>query len=89
LNGGGAANQGQVFEAYNIAKHQDVPVAFACENNKYGLGTAAARASALTEYYKRGQYIPGLQINGIDVLTVKQATTFAKDYARLEGVLRS
>ena len=42
------------------------------------MGTAANRSSAITEYYKRGQYIPGLKINGMDVLAVKQATAFGK-----------
>ena len=42
-------------------------------DNKYGMGTAANRSSALTDYYKRGQYIPGLKINGMDILAVKAA----------------
>lgn len=44
------------------------------------MGTAAARAAALTDYYKRGQYIPGLKINGMDVLAVKAATSFGKEW---------
>ncbi len=45
------------------------------------MGTAAARASALVDYYKRGQYIPGLRVNAMDALAVKAAVQFGKEYA--------
>ncbi|KAG0337025.1 alpha subunit of pyruvate dehydrogenase [Podila horticola] len=72
--------QGQVFEAYNMAKLWDLPSVFVCENNRYGMGTAANRSSANTSYFKRGDYIPGLRVNGMDVLAVHQAVAYAKEW---------
>jgi pyruvate dehydrogenase E1 component alpha subunit len=80
LYGDGAANQGQVYEAYNMAKLWNIPCIFVCENNGFGLGTTAKRASANTNFYERAGYIPGIGIDGMDVVAVREAARFAIEY---------
>ncbi|TCD67038.1 alpha subunit of pyruvate dehydrogenase [Steccherinum ochraceum] len=80
LYGDGASNQGQVFEAYNMAKLWNLPCVFVCENNKYGMGTSAERSSQNTEYFTRGDKIPGIQANGMDVIAVMKAVQHTREW---------
>ena len=82
--GEGASNQGQTFESFNLAALMKLPVIYVIENNRYGMGTSVERASASRDLSKNGAPwgIPGLQINGMDVVAVKEAADQAVAHCR-------
>jgi pyruvate dehydrogenase E1 component alpha subunit len=82
--GDGAINQGQVYEAFNMASLWKLPVIYVIENNKYGMGTSIERASAVVDLADRGKSfaIPGKQVNGMDVTEVHAAAEEASEWCR-------
>jgi len=87
LYGDGAANQGQIYEASNMAALWKLPAIFICENNQYGMGTSVERASANTEFYTRGDTIPGIRLEAQNILTVREIMRFSKKWGIEQGPL--
>jgi len=84
--GDGAVNEGAFHEALNVSALWDLPVVYIIENNRYGMGTSIDRASSVKDLYQRASAygIPRREINGMDLLAVRNAVTEAIDRARTE-----
>lgn len=70
-----------MFEAINMAIIWKLPAIYICENNNYGMGTAATRIAGNPEFYKRHSPAPGLRLDGMNVFAIREAIAFAKNYA--------
>jgi pyruvate dehydrogenase E1 component alpha subunit len=86
--GDGSVAQGVFHESLNMAALWKLPVIYICENNLYAMGTALSRTQSVTDIYKNADAygMPGEQVDGMDVLAVREVTAKAVERARREKI---
>jgi len=80
--GDGASNQGQLFEAMNMASLWKLPVVYVLENNQFGMGTSKKRSSSNTDFYARYDQVPGLKVDGMDCIAAREAFRIAVEHCK-------